>query len=76
MNYFLSAIFTFISPQTRSLRVHRTGVVSKRLALQAIVVHTEQLVTETCHCDLSPSVSRPLKFRCLQLASRVANAQK
>ena len=38
---------------TRSLRVHRTGVVSQRLVLR--VVHTEQLVAETCCCDLSPS---------------------
>ena len=36
----------------------RTGVVSQRLVLQ--VVHMEQLVAETCRCDLSPSVSRPL----------------
>ena len=44
---------------TRLLRVHRTDVVSQRLVLQ--VVHTEQLVAETCRCDLSPSVSRPSK---------------
>ena len=47
-----------IPPHTRSLRVHRRGVVSQRLVLQ--VVHMEQLVAETCRCDLSPSVSRPL----------------
>ena len=39
----------------------RTGVVSQRLVLQ--VVHMEQLVAETCRCDLSPSVSRPLRQR-------------
>ena len=42
-----------ISLHTRSLRVHRTGVVSQRLVLR--VVHTQQLVVETCCCDLSPS---------------------
>ena len=42
-----------IPPHTRSLRVHRIGVVSQRLVLR--VVHTEQLVAETCCCDLSPS---------------------
>ena len=46
-----------ILPHTTSLRVLRTGVVSQRLVLQ--VVHMEQLVAETCRCDLSPSVSRP-----------------
>ena len=34
---------------TRLLRVHRTDVVSQRLVLQ--VVHTEQLIAETCRCD-------------------------
>ena len=38
--------------------MHRTGVVSQRLVLQ--VEHMEQLVAETCRCDLSRSVSRPL----------------
>ena len=38
--------------------MHRTGVVSQRLVLQ--VVHTKQLDAETCRCELSPSVSRPL----------------
>ena len=46
-----------IPPHTRSLRVHRTGVVSKRLVLQ--VGHSEQIVAETCYCNLSPGVSRP-----------------
>ena len=41
----------------------RTGVVSQRLVLQ--VVHMEQLVAETCRCDLSPSVSRPLQLNTL-----------
>ena len=39
----------------------RTGVVSQRLVLQ--VIHMKQLVAETCRCDLSPSVSRPLEVR-------------
>ena len=38
--------------------MHQTGVLSQGMVLQ--VVHTERLVTETCRCDLSPSVSRPL----------------
>ena len=46
-----------IPPHTRSQGVHRTVVVSQRLVLH--VVHMEQLVAKTCHCDLSPSVSRP-----------------
>ena len=38
--------------------MHQTGVLSQGMVL--LVVHTERLVTETCRCDLSPSVSRPL----------------
>ena len=49
-----------IPPHTTSLGVHRTVVVSQRLVSQ--VVHMEQLVAESCRCDLSPSVSRPLYY--------------
>ena len=53
----LSRIVVHIPLYTRFLRMHRTDGVSQRLVLQ--LVHTEQLVAETCRL-VCPGLKRHL----------------